>query len=315
MPLRPGRQARQARAAEPGQSRHPQAGDRGRAAAAGGARRRAGGRAHASTSRRSSRGCTATPRPMPPASSSATGRSSSSCRSTAIRNRHAGDPVQHEMGRAGGPGEVRLPRPEDADRPQAAVDAPAPARRRDRPRGDPARRREDLRDARRAARRSACSRWKAGACARRWSTCGRTGSRTSSRWSRSIAPARWRTSRPIARASIGKEQPDYIHPKLEPVLRETFGVIVYQEQVMQVAQILAGYSLGEADLLRRAMGKKIKQRDGRAARPLRLRRGRARRRAGAGRRDLRLARADSPITASTRATPPPMRWSPIRPPI
>jgi DNA polymerase III subunit alpha len=54
------------------------------------------------------------------------------------------------------------------------------------------------------------------------------------------------------------EQSDYIHPKLEPVLRETFGVIVYQEQVMQAAQILAGYSLGEADLLRRAMGKKIR---------------------------------------------------------
>src|SRR5712691_10833498 len=54
------------------------------------------------------------------------------------------------------------------------------------------------------------------------------------------------------------EEPDYIHPKLEPVLRETFGVIVYQEQVMQAAQILAGYSLGEADLLRRAMGKKIR---------------------------------------------------------
>src|SRR5205809_2184951 len=57
----------------------------------------------------------------------------------------------------------------------------------------------------------------------------------------------------------GREQPDYIHPKLEPVLRETFGVIVYQEQVMQAAQILAGYSLGEADLLRRAMGKKIRK--------------------------------------------------------
>src|SRR5947199_362625 len=56
----------------------------------------------------------------------------------------------------------------------------------------------------------------------------------------------------------GQERPDYIHPKLEPVLRETFGVIVYQEQVMQAAQILAGYSLGEADLLRRAMGKKIR---------------------------------------------------------
>jgi DNA polymerase-3 subunit alpha len=56
----------------------------------------------------------------------------------------------------------------------------------------------------------------------------------------------------------GNEEPDYIHPKLEPVLRETFGVIVYQEQVMQAAQLLAGYSLGEADLLRRAMGKKIR---------------------------------------------------------
>jgi DNA polymerase-3 subunit alpha len=57
----------------------------------------------------------------------------------------------------------------------------------------------------------------------------------------------------------GKEEPDYIHPKIEPILRETFGVIIYQEQVMQIAQVLAGYSLGEADLLRRAMGKKIRK--------------------------------------------------------
>ncbi|HKS85806.1 MAG TPA: DNA polymerase III subunit alpha [Pseudolabrys sp.] len=57
----------------------------------------------------------------------------------------------------------------------------------------------------------------------------------------------------------GMEQPDYIHPKLEPILRETFGVIIYQEQVMQAAQILAGFTLGEADLLRRAMGKKIRR--------------------------------------------------------
>jgi DNA polymerase-3 subunit alpha len=58
---------------------------------------------------------------------------------------------------------------------------------------------------------------------------------------------------------VGKETPEYIHPKLEPVLKETFGVIVYQEQVMEAARVLAGYSLGEADLLRRAMGKKIKK--------------------------------------------------------
>jgi DNA polymerase III subunit alpha len=50
----------------------------------------------------------------------------------------------------------------------------------------------------------------------------------------------------------------YLHPKLEPILKETFGIIVYQEQVMEVAKVLSGYSLGDADLLRRAMGKKIK---------------------------------------------------------
>ena len=50
----------------------------------------------------------------------------------------------------------------------------------------------------------------------------------------------------------------YPHPKLQPILAETFGIIVYQEQVMEVAKILAGYSLGQADLLRRAMGKKVK---------------------------------------------------------
>ncbi len=57
---------------------------------------------------------------------------------------------------------------------------------------------------------------------------------------------------------LGEEVPEYPHPKLEPVLKETFGVIIYQEQVMQAAQTLSGYSLGEADMLRRAMGKKIK---------------------------------------------------------
>ena len=55
----------------------------------------------------------------------------------------------------------------------------------------------------------------------------------------------------------GEEEPDYLHPSLKPILEETFGVMVYQEQVMQIAQVLSGYSLGGADLLRRAMGKKI----------------------------------------------------------
>jgi len=56
----------------------------------------------------------------------------------------------------------------------------------------------------------------------------------------------------------GRSPIEYPHPMLEDVLKETYGIFVYQEQVMQAAQVLAGYSLGEADLLRRAMGKKIK---------------------------------------------------------
>lgn len=56
----------------------------------------------------------------------------------------------------------------------------------------------------------------------------------------------------------GKEKPDYLHPMLTDVLRETYGVIIYQEQVQKIAQVMANYTLGGADLLRRAMGKKIK---------------------------------------------------------
>src|SRR6266853_427908 len=55
----------------------------------------------------------------------------------------------------------------------------------------------------------------------------------------------------------GEEAPDYLHPALEEILQETHGIMIYQEQVMQIAQVLAGYTLGGADLLRRAMGKKI----------------------------------------------------------
>ena len=54
----------------------------------------------------------------------------------------------------------------------------------------------------------------------------------------------------------GKEKVEYEHKILQPILKETYGVIVYQEQIMKIAQDMAGYSLGEADLLRRAMGKK-----------------------------------------------------------
>ena len=54
----------------------------------------------------------------------------------------------------------------------------------------------------------------------------------------------------------GLKKPEYIHPSLKNILEPTYGIIIYQEQVMQIAQTLAGFSAGEADILRRAMGKK-----------------------------------------------------------
>jgi len=56
---------------------------------------------------------------------------------------------------------------------------------------------------------------------------------------------------------LGQEQTDYLHPALKPILRETYGVILYQEQVLRIAHEVAGFSLGEADTLRRAMSKKL----------------------------------------------------------
>ena len=101
---------------------------------------------------------------------------------------------------------------------------------------------------------------------------------------------------------LGHEKPEYIHPKIEPILRETFGVIIYQEQVMQIARELSGYSLGEADMLRRAMGKKIKsEMDAQRARFVSGAQERGLTKAH-GRRDLRPAWPNSPTTASTRAT-------------
>ncbi len=74
-------------------------------------------------------------------------------------------------------------------------------------------------------------------------------------------------NRKHGRAEISYPHPAYQHELLKPVLGPTYGIILYQEQVMQIAQVMAGYSLGQADLLRRAMGKKkpeemAKQRDG-----------------------------------------------------
>ena len=57
----------------------------------------------------------------------------------------------------------------------------------------------------------------------------------------------------------GQVEVVYPHPTLEPILRDTYGIIVYQEQIMQIASSMAGFSLGEADLLRRAVSKKKRE--------------------------------------------------------
>ena len=66
----------------------------------------------------------------------------------------------------------------------------------------------------------------------------------------------------------GEKEVVYEHPLLEEVSSETYGILIYQEQVQRAANVLAGYSLGDADLLRRAMGKKKTGRDGRATQNL-----------------------------------------------
>ena len=58
------------------------------------------------------------------------------------------------------------------------------------------------------------------------------------------------------RRKNNQEKIEYIHPILEPILKETYGIIIYQEQILEIARTLAGYSLGEADILRRAISKK-----------------------------------------------------------
>ena len=96
----------------------------------------------------------------------------------------------------------------------------------------------------------------------------------------------------------------YIHPLLEGILAPTYGIMVYQEQVMQAAQIIGGYSLGGADLLRRAMGKKKTRRNGETPRNLRRRRGKQ----GISRENPTKSSTtwkNSPATVSTNPTPPP----------
>ncbi|MDZ7768206.1 MAG: hypothetical protein U5K38_03595 [Woeseiaceae bacterium] len=112
---------------------------------------------------------------------------------------------------------------------------------------------------------------------------------------------------------VNKAEIDYLHPDLKPVLEPTYGVILYQEQVMQIAQVLAGYTLGGADLLRRAMGKK---------KPEEMAKQREIFMSGATERGVARATGDthlrpdgeaSPVTVSTDRTPRPTRCCPTRP--
>ncbi len=73
---------------------------------------------------------------------------------------------------------------------------------------------------------------------------------------RSIVPVRWTSFPDFIKRKQGKIPIAYETPELEPILKDTYGVIVYQEQVMAIANKVAGFSLGQADILRRAMGKK-----------------------------------------------------------
>ena len=111
----------------------------------------------------------------------------------------------------------------------------------------------------------------------------------------------------------GREPRESLHPSIDPVLDETQGIIVYQEQVMEIARRMAGYSLGGADLLRRAMGKKI-QAEMDAQKPLFLR-GRGQATASTAPRPTRsgTCSTSSRTTASTSPTPRPTRWSATRP--
>lgn len=70
-------------------------------------------------------------------------------------------------------------------------------------------------------------------------------------------PMEWIPS--FIKRKLGKEEVEYLHPDLEAIFKETYGIGVYQEQILMLARVFAGYSLGEADILRRAIGKKIKK--------------------------------------------------------
>jgi DNA polymerase III subunit alpha len=172
------------------------------------------------------------------------------------RNRHA---VGDEGDRARRPPQDGLPRPQHAHAARRRLDEiERTDRDRRRPRRAAARRREDLPAVLGRADATACSSSRARACARRCARRSRS-ARRPDRAQRAV-PARPAQGRHvddfIAPQARPQDEVKYELPQLEPILRDTYGVIAYQEQVMRIARDLAGFTMGEADVLRKAMGKK-----------------------------------------------------------
>jgi DNA-directed DNA polymerase III PolC len=170
----------------------------------------------------------------------------------------AGHPVQHEVGRERRPGEVRLPGPEDPDGAGPRGEAPEEARHGGRPRRLPF---DDTKTYELLASGQTVGVFQLESQGMRDTLrkmrCGSIEEITA--LISLYRPGPMDNIDTFVDCKFGRKPVDTLHPSLETVLKETYGVIVYQEQVMQIAQILAGYSLGEADLLRRAMGKKKKE--------------------------------------------------------
>ena len=186
--------------------------------------------------------------------------------------RHAGDPVQHEMGRAGGTGEVRLPRPEDADH---AAHRPSDLLARRGVEVDlgtiPL---DDTKTYEMLGRGETVGVFQVESAGMRKALV----EMRADRFEDIIALVALYRPGPMANIptycarKLGHEKPDYIHPKVEPILQETFGVIIYQEQVMQIAQRSVGLFARRSRHAAPRDGQEDQVGDGRAARALRQRR-------------------------------------------
>ena len=167
------------------------------------------------------------------------------------------------------------------------------------------------------ATRSACSSSRAGRCAR---SCARSRPTSFEDVAALVAlyrpgPMAANMHNDYADRKNGRKPVAYFHPDAEELLADTYGLMIYQESVMRVAQKFAGYSLAEADNLRKAMGKKKRERHGRRRRQ-QVRRGLRghRLRRGARRPSSSTSSSSSPTTPSTSRTPTATASSPTRPP-